>query len=314
MLASSSAGRAGRVGARSVVSVLRVACASGTEYAPHTAAMLHSVLEHAGDLRVEAHYLVSPRFPPSASGSISRMMRTGGGHVLFHEVSDHRLAELASRPRFDPAVWYPLLLADLVPDVDRVLYIDSDALAMDNLRPLWSTSLDGAWAAAVPNLLEPWNHERPAQLGLSGPREYLNSGVLLFDLATMRADDATERLLGYARRRGPSVSGLDQDALSVVMAGRWRELHVRWNTMNSVYLFDEAPGFYGAAATEEARRRPGIRHFEGPGLNKPWHFLCDRPGRQSYEHHRSATPWPRVRREGVTPANVVRKALARARR
>ena len=62
---------------------------------------------------------------------------------------------------------------------------------------------------------------------------------------------------------------------------------------------------------EEARRSPAIRHFEGPSVNKPWHLLCEQPGREHYMRHRAATPWPRVRRAGVTPGNLVRFARRR---
>ncbi len=51
---------------------------------------------------------------------------------------------------------------------------------------------------------------------------------------------------------------------------------------------------FGAEAVEEARRNPGIRHFEGPGSNKPWDPGCERAMRELYLDHRSRTPWPPV--------------------
>jgi hypothetical protein len=56
---------------------------------------------------------------------------------------------------------------------------------------------------------------------------------------------------------------------------------------------------------------PAIRHFEGPGPYKPWHYLCDRRWRDLYRHHRGATPWPRVRLQGRSPRNVWRRARDR---
>ena len=61
------------------------------------------------------------------------------------------------------------------------------------------------------------------------------------------------------------------------------------------------------ADLEEARRRPGIRHFEGPGENKPWHYLCRHELRELYLEHRRATPWPEVTLEGATPGNRLRR-------
>ena len=55
---------------------------------------------------------------------------------------------------------------------------------------------------------------------------------------------------------------------------------------------------FGAAETEEARTNPGIRHFEGPGANKPWDRRPMTPNAEAYWEHRRATPW---RRRWVRP-------------
>lgn len=290
------------------MSALHVACASGPDYAPHAAAMLRSVIEHRGGLEVRGHYLVSPRFPRDVAARIARMVESAGATIEFHPIPDEWIAGLPSHEIFSPAVWYRLFLPGLL-DVDRVLYLDADTIAVDDLSPLWSSPLADHYAAAVPNVWEPWNAHRPSELGLAGPRDYLNSGVLLLNLARLRDDDMTAALLSYGRERAADLRWLDQDALSAVLAGRWLRLHPRWNCMNSILLFDWAADVLGAEAVDEARRSPGIRHFEGRSVNKPWHLLCDRDMRDAYLRHRRGTPWPRVRREGVTPANVMRRAL-----
>jgi lipopolysaccharide biosynthesis glycosyltransferase len=129
------------------------------------------------------------------------------------------------------------------------------------------------------------------------------------DLARMRADGLGQRVLAYAREHRDHLPGLDQDALSAVLGGNWQPLHPRWNCMNSVMVFDWAGDLLGHAEVSEARRRPGIRHFEGRGPNKPWHLLCERDLRELYREHRRATPWPRVRPTGLTPANVMRRLV-----
>ena len=79
--------------------------------------------------------------------------------------------------------------------------------------------------------------------------------------------------------------------------------------MNSVLNFAVGRDVFGAGAVDEARERPGLRHFEGPAANKPWHVLCDAPGASLLEHRRqhavAATCAARARRRG----NVVRRVL-----
>ncbi len=77
--------------------------------------------------------------------------------------------------------------------------------------------------------------------------------------------------------------------------------------MNSFFLFPWAAEVLGAGALEEATRDPAIRHFEGPGANKPWHLLCEHPHRRLYGPHRRRTPWPLYRPDGLTARNLLRR-------
>jgi lipopolysaccharide biosynthesis glycosyltransferase len=293
-----------------VTDVLHVACAAEGDYVPHSAAMLHSVLAHRGDRGVRVHYLHSPRLPAEARRRLSAMVDESGGSIELLEVPDRDVAGFPAEHRYTGAMWYRLFLPELLPDVDRVLYLDADTLAVDDLGPLWDTDLSGHWVAAVTNVFEPWSAGRPAELGLAGPEAYFNSGVLLLNLAEIRRDGRDEDLLAFARDRAHGLLWPDQDTLNLVLGERRLELHPRWNCMNSVLGFPWSREVFGAEAVEEARARPGIRHFEGPDDNKPWHLLSAVPDRRLYFSHRAATPWPRARRAGVTPLNVL-SVLAR---
>ena len=282
--------------------MIHVACAAEGAYVPHSAAMLHSVLAHRGGRELCAHYLHSPRLPHASA--LRAMVEAHGGSIAFHEIPDRDVAGFPDEHRFTPAMWYRLFLPELLPDMQRVLYLDVDTLATDDLGALWDTELGDHWLGAVTNVFEEWSMGRPAELGLSGPEHYFNSGVLLLNLEQMRRDGRGEALRDYARERGAGLLWPDQDTLNLVLGERRLALHPRWNCMNSVLAFPWAADVFGAATVEEARARPGIRHFEGPERNKPWHLLSESPGRELYYEHRRGTPWPRVRREGVTPRNV----------
>jgi lipopolysaccharide biosynthesis glycosyltransferase len=163
----------------------------------------------------------------------------------------------------------------------------------------------------VTNVFEEWFLDRPAEFGLSGPEAYFNSGVMLLDLEAMRREGSTAALVASAREQGDRMLWADQDALNVVLADRWLRLAPRWNCMNSVLLFPEAVEVFGAEAVEEARRRPGIRHFEGPWLNKPWHYMCEGPMRERYVEHRRQTPWPDFVPDAWTRRNRARRIWRR---
>src|SRR5947209_9425322 len=55
--------------------------------------------------------------------------------------------------RFPVNAWYRVRLPELLPEVQRVLYIDADTLITAAIEDLWATDLDGALVGAVTNPL-----------------------------------------------------------------------------------------------------------------------------------------------------------------
>jgi lipopolysaccharide biosynthesis glycosyltransferase len=289
------------------VEPLRIAVAAEATYAPHSAAMLHSVMANAGGLPVEVHYLHGPEFPADAAAKIGAMLAGGGARVSFHSIDPDRVAGLPVVDQFTVAMWYRTLLPDLLPDADRVLYLDVDTIAADSLEPLWRTDLGDHHVAAVTNVFMREHEHRPAELGLAGPEVYFNSGVLLMNLEAMRRERSGDALREFARDR--ELEWPDQDALNMVLGASRLALDPRWNVTNSMW-FPWSDDVFDAGLAAAARERPGIRHFEGPGANKPWHDDFDHEHHELYFRHRRATPWPPARPLWRRAAGRVKRRLS----
>ena len=296
------------------MSELHLACAARGPYVGHAAAMIHSVLANSPRGAVTVHFLASPDGAGERPTAVAPMVAAAGGSFDLIEVDPDRVRGLPVQPQFTAAMWYRILLPELLPEVDRVLYLDADVIALDDLVPLWETELGDRYLAAVTNVFQHNHVHRPEELGLPASQPYFNSGVLLLNLEAMRADDCGAKLRDFAIANAERIEWPDQDTLNLVLGHSRVALHPRWNCMNSIYNFAAAKEVFGHEAVAEARARPGIRHFEGPGHNKPWHYLCDVPDRERYFEHRAMTPWPECQIEGVSGWNRLRRSGRRLRR
>ncbi len=293
------------------MSAIHVACAARIDYVPHSAAMLHSVLaQHAGDV-VEVHYLCGGDLTDRDRAKLTELVEGGGGRISFLRVDAIRVEGLRTRSFLPASHWYRIFLPELLPDLERLIYLDADLIARRPLSELWSTDLDDNHVAAVTNVFQRHEMIRAADLGLPGLDAYFNSGVMLMDLERLRQDDLASAVLTYARANHDRLAWPEQDALNVVIGSSRVPLHPRWNCMNSVLNFPWSVDTFGRATVAEAERDPAIRHFEGPGANKPWHYLCDVPMRDLYFEHRRETPWPDVEVEGKTLGNAARLGMRR---
>jgi lipopolysaccharide biosynthesis glycosyltransferase len=265
---------------------LHLCCAAEGSYVVHCAALIDSVLFHAGEREVMIHFLHGAGLPREQRELLRRVVDAGRGGLALHEIDESALAGLPEDEQFTPAMWYRIFLPELLPGVERVLYLDADTIVADSLDPLWRTDLGDNYLAAVTNVFQRNHLQRPAELGLAGPEVYFNSGVLLMNLDLMLRDDCGGALRDYARAHAGELEWPDQDALNVVLGSRRLPLHPRWNLMNSMFAFRSARRVFGRTALREARHSPGIRHFEGPAENKPWNADCVTPLRELYYRHR----------------------------
>jgi lipopolysaccharide biosynthesis glycosyltransferase len=158
------------------------------------------------------------------------------------------------------------LLPELLPDTDRILYLDCDLLIDADLGPLMSTDLAGALIGAVeddhtpllggnvnPALLSPAEIQLPA----------FNAGVILMDLAALRRADLIAPVIDLIPQMQSRLQS--QAVLNYVLKNRWQALPKKWNRQRFV---TENFSIY--------RDHPqSIWHFIGK--MKPWHFA---PGQQ----------------------------------
>jgi lipopolysaccharide biosynthesis glycosyltransferase len=295
------------------VTHLELACAAEGAYVRHSAAMLHSVLAARGPRPAVVHYLHDPELSRRDRAAMARLVEGLGAEIDFLPIEDRRLGGLPTRGFTRKATWYRIFLPELLPDVERILYLDSDLIALADLGPLWETDLGEHYLAAVTNVLEPHYAERLRRAGFD-PGSYFNAGVMLVNLERMRRDGCSEALRSYGAEHASSLVLRDQDALNAVLGGDRLALHPRWNCMNAHFVFPWSADVFGPERLAEAQADPAIRHFEGPGANKPWHLLGDRWCRRAYDAHRRRTPWPRYRPAGMTPrglAGLLARSLGR---
>lgn len=289
---------------------IHLACAADRAYLEHSAAMLHSALTHCGGRSLHVHYLADEHLPSRPRERLRKMVEACGGEISFVTIPDEQVAELPVMDFISAPMWFRIFLPELLPDLDRILYLDIDTIVVDSLAPLWEIDLGSNYLGAVTNVLQPELSHHPAELALAGPEAYFNSGVLLMNLDAMRRDRCGERLYRFAVDHRDEVLWPDQDALNVLLGHRRVPLHPRWNLTNALLAPWGRGTTFAPQIEEEARRSPAIRHFEGPGIHKPWHYRCEWEMRDHYFAHRHQTPWPRVRLEG-SPANVGRRFLRR---
>ena len=143
------------------------------------------------------------------------------------------------------AALYKFNIANLFPDIDRLLYLDGDILVQNNLETIFEIDISDVYAAVVKDY-KPMTYNPPQveKLGVNHSA-YFNSGVMLLNLKKFREDDLFHKLLDY-RLHGINFF-MDQDALNVVFAEKVVYLPLYYNVMSSVmgyFTLDALASYY----------------------------------------------------------------------
>ena len=132
-----------------------------------------------------------------------------------------------------PAALYKFDIANIFPDIDKMLYLDGDILVRKDLSELFETDISGCYAAVVKDY-KPMTYDPPQthKLGVPQHTAYFNSGVMLMNLDNLRRDDIYRKLIDY-RKNGVNFF-MDQDALNVAFGEKVVYLPLKYNIMSSV--------------------------------------------------------------------------------
>jgi hypothetical protein len=177
-----------------------------------------------------------------------------------------------------PANFARFQIGDLFPELETVLYLDTDVIVMRGalFDANWRALLGGATAAAVPRregfqvsyfvtaaerVKELYRGRHEGKDGDLDARAF-NAGVMLLDLQRWRRLRINDECAFWVRqnREARLWSLGTQPVLLVALLGEWKELDWRWNV--------DRLGWNRELDEEEMEREALIVHWNG--VHKPW--------------------------------------------
>lgn len=153
----------------------------------------------------------------------------------LERISANRFQFLPAPSVRSHATYARLMIGEIVPDHQRILYLDADTIVMSSMQELDVMAIEEPAIAAA--CVEPYTPTFSSsngicdfsKLGFSGAEPYFNAGVMLIDVPRWRKARVADRAIAYLRRTDVRISLFDQEALNVAMAGMWRSLDPEWN-------------------------------------------------------------------------------------
>lgn len=253
--------------------------ACDSKYVFCTAVAICSIVQSAPiDAPLHFHLLVDEDVSYNDQRRLMSLETLVGGRIVIHVVARERVNDLQSGKIVGRAANFHLLLPQLLPQFDRVLYLDGDVMVRKNIGDLLAHPLGESFLAAVSQYAQGLDcFGRALRIGNWPDRQgsYFNTGVLLLNLRRFREEHIQEQLLDVLHLSQKPLSNYDQDALNMVIGDQFIALHPRWNALPKLPY-------------SEAHLDPAIVHFcqtDRPWLSNKCPYFAD------YEQLTKVTPW-----------------------
>lgn len=186
--------------------------------------------------------------------------------VVVHPISvEPSLLENAPvLKRISKETYYRLLVLDIIPkDVDRILYMDPDIVVNKSMKDLYNVSFNGniiAGAGHTTGCVEWYNKKR---LDMPKNSQYVNAGVLMFNLEEMRKFCTTQDIFNYIEKNLKKLWLSDQDVINGMFGGKTVYFDTRiFNLDEKVFRREKKIDL------DWVRKNTSIIHYNGS--DKPW--------------------------------------------
>ena len=140
--------------------------------------------------------------------------------------------KLYTRDYYSKTTYFRLFLPNLYPQYDKVLYLDSDIVILDDIAKLYNTDMgDNLVAAAPDDVIQSMPvFQDYVEKVVADSRRYFNAGILLMNLHELRRFKFQEKFV-YLLDKIKFAVAQDQDYLNRLCKGRVKLLDRTWDRM-----------------------------------------------------------------------------------
>ena len=251
---------------------INVCISCDDNYAKHAGVVVASILKNSGAEDVLAFFILDGGISDTNKVNIESLKALKNCEINFVPINNEIFKDymnVKTHSYISIATDYRLKLGSLLPEVNKIIYLDCDVIVNDSLAFLFNTDMEDYIIAGVSDIKGKKVKENP---------HYVNSGVLLIDLDKIRNEGIERDFWEFTINNLDFITSGAQGIINEVLKGRVKLLPEEWNVQSS--NFTNRSSF---------TKNPKIIRFVAK--RKPWHYASFSYHRDYYFKYLQCTPW-----------------------
>lgn len=288
---------------------MKIVCATDNNFVQHCTIMIVSVLKNNPGTEI---YILTDGLTEKNEKILHEEVEKLGGTLHICLVDDEKINALPlskdkGLSHISKATYYRLMISDLLPEVEKVIYLDCDIVVNGSLKELWETDMTNYAIAAVLQIGHGFEAER---LGYPMSYGYFNAGVNMLNLKYFREYGVKEALFQYAEQNADKLLYNDQDILNAVLYDKCLHLLPMWNMTSMAYdpnLKHRGDIKNGKVINDFRVEKNNIKQYKNDPIvlhyvskPKPWQKGCYHPlSKLYYEYARKTIHFKKIEQESA---------------
>lgn len=200
-------------------------------YSVWVGTVMQSILEHT-DSRICFHILHDETLSIDNKYKLEKVARSGSSIIEFHKIDENDFSVVKNQmSRFTIGTMFRCSLPELLPNLNRIIYLDADLFVNRDIKELWDVDIcEYCLAGVADEGVDIHNYPKILNKYPGIKKEsYFNAGVLYMNLKKLREFGNLKKLVVDFLVENPEVGLPDQDALNVIFHNKVLYLDGSWN-------------------------------------------------------------------------------------
>lgn len=209
--------------------IIPIVFSADANYAPYLAVSIHSLIKNSNADTYYDVYIFHLTGIGITNIEKIKQLSTNNIHITFVNVTPFiKDYTLFSRAHYSKSMFNRILIPNILFYYDKVCYLDSDTIILDDLSEFYNTDLCEKMLGAVKNICNDEMHRYVHNILNLDPKKYFNSGVLLINCNKFNKLEKEKQCLSLLDGNKKFVCP-DQDVLNLISEGDTILVSNRWN-------------------------------------------------------------------------------------
>lgn len=262
---------------------LHVLYISGNDFMPYTGISIESLFENNKSFNDIFLHFFDRGIDNENKEKLETLCTKYGRNIIFYDVNDSKFNKMLNEKTLDKInmitsinTLSKLLIPSLVPDIDKILYMDADSLVLGSLNELWNTNIEEYDFAAAEDLAVSSIFPKIKNIiGLSHKNVYMNAGVMFINLNRWKKENVEKNFINFLENNESKY--MDQDVFNATLDDILT-IPLKYNISPAFFEFSydyfsyyKVKSHYSDKEINNAIENPIIYHFAMSNIvPRPW--------------------------------------------